>query len=169
VRGGSNPGQKRSGAVDGALPVEAHLRSWGRERAQSGAEVVRPGSYPVSRIVPKKSSAMPLPEGLVRIPPKPKTRARWDLVQIVQLVRFSTKVRTVHLPIASPAQDKPVRGGLNQGPRRSGPVHGALSPALVYLVGLFEFDPLLSLCPPQMHPPRSTQSPGVLESRGGSA
>jgi hypothetical protein len=75
VRGGSNPGPKRSGAVDGALPVEVHLRSWGRG-AQSGAEVVRPGSYPVSRVVPKKPSRMPPSGGLVRTLPKPKTRAR---------------------------------------------------------------------------------------------
>jgi hypothetical protein len=61
VAGGSNPGPKRSGPADGALPVEVHLRSWGKERDQSGAEVVRPGSYPVSRVVPKKPSRMPLP------------------------------------------------------------------------------------------------------------
>jgi hypothetical protein len=63
-----NPGPKRSGPADGALPVEVHLRSRGRGKAQSGAEVVRPGSYPVSRVVPKKPSRMPLPGGLVRSP-----------------------------------------------------------------------------------------------------
>jgi hypothetical protein len=69
--------------------------------------------------------------------------------------------------VASPAQDKPVRGGLNQGPRRSGPVHGALSPALIYLVGLFELDPLPPSARPSCTRPRSTQSPpGVLERVG---
>jgi hypothetical protein len=76
VAGGSNPGPKRLGPADGALPVEVHLRSWGKERDQSGAEVVRPGSYPVSRVVPKKPSRMLLPGGLVRTLPKPETRAR---------------------------------------------------------------------------------------------
>jgi hypothetical protein len=88
VAGGSNPGPKRSGPADGALPVEVHLRSWGKGRAQSGAEVVRSGSYPVSRFVPKKPSRMPLPGGLVRTPPKPETRARWDLVPIVPIVQI---------------------------------------------------------------------------------
>jgi hypothetical protein len=75
VRGGSNPGPKRSGPADGALPVEVHLRSWGRG-AQSSAEVVRPSSYPVSRFVPKKPSRIPPSGGLVRTLPKPETRAR---------------------------------------------------------------------------------------------
>jgi hypothetical protein len=74
VRGGSNPGPKRSGPADGALPVEVHLRSWGRGRAQSGAKVVRSGSYPVSWIVPKKPSRMPLPEAWYELPPNPMTR-----------------------------------------------------------------------------------------------
>jgi hypothetical protein len=114
VAGGSNPGPKRSGPADGALPVEVHLRSWGKERDQSGAEVVRPRSYPVSRFVPKKPSRMLLPGGLVRTPPKPKTRACAHR-GVVPLVLRTPRA-------ASPTQDTPVRGGSNPGPRRSGAV-----------------------------------------------
>jgi hypothetical protein len=116
--------------------------------------VVRSGSYPVSRIVPKKPSRMPHPGGLVRTPTEPHNALRKDLVRLVPKCVLHTS------RVASPAQDKPVRGGLNQGPRRSGPVHGALSPALVYLVGLFDLDPLLPL------PSPAAPAPGPLSPRG---
>jgi hypothetical protein len=67
--------------------------------------------------------------------------------------------------VASPAQDKPVRGSLNQGPRRSGPVHGALSPPRVYLVGLFDLDPLLPL-PSPAAPAQVHSAPGGFGKRG---
>jgi hypothetical protein len=163
VRGGSNPGSKRSGPADGTLPVEVHLHSWVRGRAQSGAEVVRSGSYPVSRIVPKKPSRMPPPGGLVRVPTEPRDALRKDLVPLVPKCVLCT------FRVASPAQDKAVRGGLNQGPRRSGPVHGALSPPRVYLVGLFDLDPLLPLLSPAAPAQVHSVPAGGFGARGGSA
>ena len=163
MRGSLNQGPRRSGPADGTLPVEVHLHSWGRGRAQSGAEVVRSGSYPVSRIVPKKPGKMPPPGGSVRAPTEPHDALRKDLVPLVQKCALSTS------RVASPAQDKPVRGSLNQGPRRSGPVHGALSPALIYLVGLFDLDPLLPLPSPAAPAQVHSVPAGGFGARGGSA
>jgi hypothetical protein len=101
--GGSNPGPKRSGPIDGALPVEVHLSSWGRGRARLGAEAVRIGSQSTSRLVPKKPSRMPLLGDLVRSPTEPQdARAHRGVVPLV--------LRTPRA--ASPTQDTPVRGGL---------------------------------------------------------
>jgi hypothetical protein len=105
---------------------------------------------------------MPLPGGLVRSPTEPHDALCKDLVPLVPKCVLRTS------RVASPAQDKPVRGGLNQGPRRSGPVHGALSPALGYLVSLFDLDPLLPLPSPDA-PAHVHSVPGGFGERGGSA
>jgi hypothetical protein len=88
----------------------------------------------------------------VRASPNPKTRAHEHLVHLVQKCVLRTS------RVASPAQEKPLRGGLNQGPRRLGPVHDPLFPPRVYLRGLFDLDPLL-LLPSRLHPPRSASVP----------
>jgi hypothetical protein len=95
----------------------------------------------------------------VRASPNPKTRAHEHLVHLVQKCVLRTS------RVASPAQEKPLRGSLNQGPRRLGPVHGPLFPPRVYLRGLFDLDPLLPL-PSRCTLPDLPQSPRALESAG---
>jgi hypothetical protein len=160
VRGGSNPGPKRSGPADGTLPVEVYLHSWGRGRAQSGAEVVRSGSYPVSRIVPKKLGKTPPPGGLVRAPTEPHDALYKDLVPLVPKCVLHTS------RVASPAEVKPVRGSLNQGPRRDQDRFTALFSLSGFTWWASLTSTPCSLCHPQLHPPKSTQSLGVLERVG---
>ena len=59
-----------------------------------------------------------------------------------------------------------MRGGLNQGPRRDQDRFTALFPLLGFTWWASLTSTPGSLCPPQLHPPRSIQSLGVLERVG---